>query len=72
MEIPGIDHIDGRLINDRLIGVSSGGKAELDRLVPEDKSGDKDDAESEKEQEVPSAFRLEPAGRHAHRNSTAN
>jgi len=72
MEIPGLDHIDGRPIDDRLIGVGDNGKAELDRLVSEDKSGDKDDAESEKEQEIPLAFRQEPAGKHAHRNSTAN
>jgi hypothetical protein len=64
--------MDGRLIDDRLIGVSPGGKAEFDRLVSEDKSGHKDDAESKKEQEVFLAFRLEPAGRHAHKNSTAN
>ena len=72
MEIPGIDHTDGRLIDDRLIGVGDNRKAELDRLVSEDKSGDQDDAEGEKEQEVSLAFRLEPAGRHAHGNSSAN
>ena len=72
MEIPGLDHADGRLIDDRLVGVGDDGKAELDRLVPEDKRCDKDDAKSEKKQEVPTAFRPEPAGRHAHRNSTAN
>ena len=72
MEIPGLDHADGRPIDDRLVGVGDNGKAELNRLVSEDKSCDKDAAESEKKQEVPTVFRLEPAGRHAHRNSTAN
>jgi hypothetical protein len=72
MEIPGLDHMDGRSIDDRLIGVGDNGKAELDGLESEEKSGDKDEAESEKEQEVTLTFRLEPPGRHAHRNSVAN
>jgi len=72
MEIPSLDHMGGRPIDDRLVGVGDNGKSELDRLVSEDKSGHKDDAESEKDQEVPLTFRLEPAGKHAHRNSTVN
>jgi hypothetical protein len=64
--------MDGRLIDDRLIGVGDNGKAKLNTLESEGKSGDKDEAESEKEQEVPLTFRLETVGRHAHRNSVAN
>jgi len=48
MEVPSIDHTDGRPIDDRLIGMGDNGKAELDSLESEDKSGDKDEAESEK------------------------
>lgn len=71
MEIPGLDHLDSRAIDNRFIGVSSSGKAELDRLVSKDKSDHKDDAESEKDQNVPVAFRLEPAGGHDDKNPTA-
>ena len=72
MEIPSLDHMDSRLIDDRFIGVGDNGKAELDSLESEGKSGDKNEAESEKGKEVPLTFRLEPAGIHAHKNSVAN